>query len=184
MSPPPPPPPQVMQDWRGTNVSTSGKMAKKTGEALRDRLRFLMTGKASGKMVKTPLKQRGLANKHHMMALDNSIQRSLGLSGIASFASSSAPRPLLATQRRFWVPIEALPAKLQATANGRTRRSCIGDEVGDARRLEVVWSAPRPILCQMLDQGSVGWPSKAAIYVKGQVRGFYECDPAHSTTIA
>jgi hypothetical protein len=47
-------------------------------------------------------------------------------------------------------------------------------------RLEVVWSRPRAILFQVLDMGSIGWPSKRILFSGPYaIHGFFDMDPPH-----
>eukprot|EP00439_Symbiodinium_sp_Y106_P063123 s2141_g9.t1 len=124
-----------------------------------------------------------------MVALDHTLLISLGLS-LASFRVPEPwGGPLDRQHERFWIPVSELPEALQKLSPGRVRRAALVNSVTmpgfvlgsgchatlqDLKRmfpscvqlrkdtrLEVTWSADRPILFEVLDQGSVGWSSKA-----------------------
>ena len=159
-----------------TGLTAAGK------QAVRDRMQAIFEAKrAAKKKGFVNVKQRRLANKYHLLAMDHAIQNGLGMLGFLAFR---APRPLLplgATERRYFVPMDSLPADLQQLAAGRTRRACIADSAPGTQRLEVCWSEPRPSLHCVLDMGTIGWPSKFGLFhaSKGQLRGWWEVDPPH-----
>ena len=75
----------------------------------------------------TTVKPRRLANKHHLLALDHTLEVSLGLSLNHFVASHPCCAPLTSTEERFWIEVADLPLDIQSVSPGRSRRAALLD---------------------------------------------------------
>ncbi|CAK0903954.1 unnamed protein product [Prorocentrum cordatum] len=171
-------PPQAAPDWRGQGV-LRGKMTtlqkqlwiRRCHDFLHAKRKQDMEGKAS-------LQKDRVANAHYLELVDHGLQAGVGF-GLSKFkVDGLAARALLRSEMRYFIDILCLPAHMQASAHGRTRRSCIVDRSTQATRLEVCWDIEKPVLISFLDQGSVGWNCNHWLFT-GRCRGWAFCDPSH-----
>lgn len=172
------PTPKVVPDWRGGDKVDRKRLKPGHYTAVKARMQQLWGKKVvKKKAAKGTLKQRRLANKYALAALDRTLKCCLGCTGLVDFRPTTPPKPLQHGERRFFVPIARLPEALRRRAFGRTRRASI-EEVGGRTRLEIVWDR-RPSLHQVIDMGSIGLYGKQAMLLKGCVRGTLDVDPPH-----
>lgn len=173
--------PQVLRDWRGGNTKGNGRLTNKSKSILNARMAAFFGKTAPGASSAKPptVKQKRLANKYWMMALDAALQGSFGTCGLKDFVGQHRAAPLPAGAKRYFVEISKLHEDLQRSAAGTDRRACVvfGDK---RRRLEVCWQSPRPRLMLSLDMGSIGWASMTHLFgSRGGLRGWFEMDPPH-----
>lgn len=176
---------QVLPDLRGGATKAPGILKDGGAELVRQKLaKFFRSRKSAGAKARSKnitLKQRRLANKYSLLATDNAIQGGIGVAGLSQFCTGLPVGKLPRGSRRFFVPTHKLPQPLQATAGGRTCRSCVRDASG-ATRLEVPWSEPRPSIHWTIDQGSIGWPANVFLLIVDspkKLRGWSSMNPAH-----
>lgn len=172
---------QAMPDWRGGNTKKRGRLTDEAKKGVTGRMLAFFGKKAQTKVRGQPNpKQRRLANKYSMMAADDAIRSSTGLTGLREFQVRRPVRPLRAGEALYHVSMDSLPEDLQRRAQGRTRRCCL-QSLGEQPRLYVNWHGPRPVLLTVLDMGSIGWVSKGFLFSNsgGKLRGFYDVDPCH-----
>lgn len=176
---------QVLPDFRGADTRAPGTLKDSGAELARQKLaKSLRSRKSAGPKAKSKniaLKQRRLANTYSLLATDNALQGGIGVAGLVQFCADLPVGKLPLGSRRFFVPIHKLPQPWQATAEGRTCRSCVRDAAG-ATRLEVPWTEPRPSIHWTIDQGSIGWLAKVFLLTADshkRLRGRLSMDPAH-----
>lgn len=97
--------------------------------------------------------------------------------GLGGFAVARVPKPLAKTQQRYMVPSSSLPPPL-GSQGGQSTRACVRDESTGERWLEVLWT-DRRLLIEVLDCGSIGWPSKFYLARYAGVRSIFFRDPCH-----
>ena len=126
------------------------------------------------------LKDKYLANKHSMKALDHALQHGIGW-GLSSFVAARPLAALKQFERRYFISVDSLPegSEVRSASKGRTRRACIWNAESKGSRLEVHWGSPRRTPMSFLDMGAVGWYSKYWLYLKQHVRGSWMLDPSH-----
>lgn len=137
---------------------------------------FFNKAGAIGKAEKT-LKDPNLANAHDLLALDRSLSLGLG-DGLRRFVADAPCLPLAPGCIRYFVQTADLPQHVAKASLDRTQRSCLRMADGSTK-LEVEWSKPRSILHVWMDMGSVGWPSRHAVFGAWHTRGTFNDDPAH-----
>jgi hypothetical protein len=174
---------QVIPDWRGGNQDKPGKLTKAAKGAVRKRHEALMGKQDVGKGKKSTgpptVKQERLANKYNALSGDAGIRRGVGVRGYQSFQHQQRSKRLTSGRKRFFVAKDDLPEDLKAKCAKRTRRSAI-EAPGEDAFLEVLWAAPRPILFQATDMGSIGWVFKRWLFAgPDPIHGFYDPDPPH-----
>ena len=125
------------------------------------------------------VRQKFLANRYHMQAVDQSLLTSSGLGYAHYQAPARSPAALAPQERRFYVDIGDLPDAMHATANGRTRRACVENAATGERWLENPLSGNRDQLWCHLDQGAIGWPAQHWLYGDMRLRGFFFGDISH-----
>lgn len=172
----------MLPDWRGQRREALGKLTSSSVIAWKNRLaQFLKKRSAADTKPSTTvksLKETRRANEDRMKGLDHGLSAGLGLS-LAFFAAGQPCRPLLATEKRYMVPSSSLPFELRAIAPDRTHRACVWDGGAKAGRLEVQWSASRPLLHDCSDMGPSNWPSQYFLYSQAQIRGYFWFDLPH-----
>lgn len=162
----------------------TGKLTREARNKIDERLKQIFTVKRlqqqSQKSMFATMKQKKLANKYHAMGLDHALRIGLGVNLVA-FRPSVVPRPLHRRETRCLVDMKDLPPEIARVSGDRVARSIVRDETNNKWRMEVSWGDGRMSIHQVLDMGSIGWPSKFAIYDidRGCLRGCWECDPAH-----
>lgn len=105
------------------------------------------------------LKEKYLANRHNLMALDHAVQRGLSLAGLADFMRELALR---SNETRYMVDLAELDEEIRAAPPGRKQRVCI---CGDGEpELECIWGDNRKALFIHCDRGSIGWPAKVFLF--------------------
>ena len=171
-----------MPDHRGQNA-VQGELSQKQVEVVLGSMKeFMRKHQQADERQKqkniSMLKQKKLANKHHMLALDHAMQGGLGV-GLQSFMSDSPLRPLQANEERFMLPISEVPPHIAACTPGALFRSCIRNTETDDTRLEMRWLQDRHCLQAHLDMGSIGWPSKFYLYCGAGLRGWFWYDAHH-----
>ena len=119
------------------------------------------------------------ANREKLLAWDSTLAHSCAFKGLAHFLPSRKVGPLREGARRFEVSVASLPEAIKAASHERTRRSGILDEHTGETELEAVWSTQRPSVWSLVDQGSVGWPSKLRFYYQLRPRGAEQFRDAH-----
>lgn len=137
--------------------------------AWRERLRsFLRIGCPKAKKSGAPksLAQARLANWHNILALDQALRLGVGF-GLAELVPRRRVGTLGKGEKRRWIAVEKLPEAVRGPAGPRTRRGVVVAE-DRSTRLEAAWTDRRLVVHNMLDCGSVGWPSRAwAAYSQG-----------------
>lgn len=84
--------------------------------------------RARGRKAKSlNAKEQFLANKHSLLAVDDTLRCSLGVRGLAAFRPTRPVQRLATTQKRFFLDVSALPARVAQHSPGRLRRACIAD---------------------------------------------------------
>ena len=172
---------EVLRHWAGGNHNGK-KLTKDTkGNVEKNLARLWQRRRGREKKKPVKIKQPRLSNKHVLLATDNFLQGFLGYKGLAEFRATNPCRPLKAGEKRVYVDVDQLPAKIQAMSKNRKRRAAIQSVNTDHVRLEVFWGQPRPSLHEVTDMGTIGWNSKPACYdaERGALRGTFECDPHH-----
>ena len=101
-------------------MDKDGKVRGNTARTLKQALQDRVEGK-SFKAAPT-LKQRRLANKHSLLALDAALLHGLGLNGLADFRSDGPPWRQTAEEKLDFIEATDLPEALQATLCGRRGR--------------------------------------------------------------
>lgn len=175
---------QELPDWHGPSTTASGRLTPEAVGEVAKRMRHVFSTKRAatkvgGKFLQD-MRQKKLANKYHLLATDHAFLTGTGLLGLVTFQAAQPCAPLAAGCRRFYIAGESLPENLRSELRGRSRRSCLLLPDGSTR-LEVIWSQSRPRLFEVLDQGSIGWPSRFGLFDigRGRLRGFWDCDVPH-----
>ena len=80
---------------------------------------------------------------------------------------------------RHLVPLRDFPLEIQALSPGREFRSVIVNISSLVKYFEVEWGPDRHCLWDHADRGSIGFPSKVALFTEGGVRGDALGDISH-----
>ena len=129
-------PTQVVPDFRGLETNADGSLSSNSLRRFRDRVQEVMTpGPVSDKKrdKAVPLKEKYLANRDNLQALDHAMKLGVLEDGLAAFLPQRNPGMLPEGARRFWVPLEALPEDVRMASPGRSHRCCVQEKGGGAR---------------------------------------------------
>ena len=101
---------QVIPDWRGPRTNGDGALHDEALDALHERTAkacnpSLISEEEKKRKSVSTLKQEYVANKHTILALENSMKNSLPNGCLAEFVIEDPPRSLLPGEKRYRVPM-------------------------------------------------------------------------------
>ena len=123
------------------------------------------------------LAQEKLANKHGVLAKENSMQHTVGMNiGMDFFVAgrngnAPAVRRLTKDERLVFIPLDKLEPPLPLDeraadeAAGRVCRAVIENKAAHTKRLAVLWTKPRPGFSDFIDMGPQQWPARLGLYL-------------------
>jgi hypothetical protein len=171
---------KVLPDNRPVTQNADGEINVERTAMMDERLKSFLKEKAdqTSAAAKVSFHKRYATNVDHLKALDHSLQGTFGFS-LKSFECERPPRARAKDEKRYFVKAADLPPDLCRDL-GLESRSCIHDQVTGKRFLEVLWTAERKCLFQVLDCGASAWPGKFFLYSEAAVRGGFMGDPCHT----
>lgn len=138
--------PKVVPDFRSLETEQDGSLAPHFLQRLRDQVNKFMAqaegGQAQQKGRAKVLKDKYLANRDNLQALDHTIKQGLDSGGLQGFLAERAPCALPPQGRRYLVSIDDLPEEVRDSSPGRPHRSCVLAPGADPV-LECLWGHER-----------------------------------------
>ena len=153
---------QVLPDWRGPRTNGDGTLHDEALDALRVRTAkacnpSLVTAEEKKRKTVPTLKQEYQANKHAILALENSMKSTLPDGALKHCVVEDAPRALLPGEERYRVPINRVGDYVRRLSPDRVFRACVSRADGSGE-YECDWGHQRRMLVLDSDRGSSGWP--------------------------
>ena len=173
--------PQVCRDWRGQDRDSHSNLSVADKSAWIKKINSFFQRKTEGKTpAKGSLKQKQLANKYSLLATDGTLQgMGSSLEAYVNRSASTVRLPLQLHERRWFEPVENMPADVAATSAGRTKIACIADARTRESCIELDIGKPKQNLYIHADRGPSSRPSLVWAYCEAKLQGFFFWDVHH-----
>ena len=154
---------QVLKDWHGGETDSSGNLTDEAVLAIMERSE-LFSRESIENVPSSSSQGPKEANKSMALALDRTLELSTAVTSLEHFRMTRTVGRLGPDMERFNAYPADLPETVVEHLCGRTFRSCVENKVDGDSFLEVNWCDDRPLLLDVADTGSVGWPLKCVLY--------------------